>query len=114
MKSAAMPHLKQFEARLAEQNAICVQAVIKNSSRFRGVSLNKASRKWEARIRESGKNHYLGSFTDEEMAARAFDNAAIAMRGPQAVCNFPREGSNVKVVPLQAAVSGSAALLTNR
>ena len=91
-----------------------LQAVIKNSSRFRGVSLNKASRKWEARIRESGKNHYLGSFTDEEMAARAFDNAAIAMRGPQAVCNFPREGSNVKVVPLQAAVSGSAALLTNR
>ena len=70
---------------------------MKNSSRFRGVSLNKASRKWEARIRESGKNHYLGSFTDEEMAARAFDNAAIAMRGPQAVCNFPREGSNVKV-----------------
>ena len=74
--------------------------MIKNSSRFRGVSLNKASRKWEARIRESGKNHYLGSFTDEEMAARAFDNAAIAMRGPQAVCNFPREGSNVKVCRL--------------
>jgi len=74
-----------------------MQPVMKNSSRFRGVSLNKASRKWEARIRESGKNHYLGSFTDEEAAARAFDNAAIHMRGPQAVCNFPREGSNVKV-----------------
>ena len=73
------------------------QLVMKNSSRFRGVSLNKASRKWEARIRESGKNHYLGSFTDEEAAARAFDNAAVSMRGPQAVCNFPREGSNVKV-----------------
>ena len=73
------------------------QPALKNSSRFRGVSLNKASRKWEARIRESGKNHYLGSFTDEELAARAFDNAAIAMRGPSAVCNFPREGSNVKV-----------------
>jgi hypothetical protein len=73
------------------------QPALKNSSRFRGVSLNKASRKWEARIRESGKNHYLGSFTNEELAAHAFDNAAIAMRGPSAVCNFPREGSNVKV-----------------
>ncbi len=79
------------------------QPAMKNSSRFRGVSLNKASRKWEARIRESGKNHYLGSFTDEEAAARAFDNAAIAMRGPSAVCNFIREGSNIKV--------GSALLL---
>ena len=90
---------KQLE-RLPEMRAFCAQAAMKNSSRFRGVSLNKASRKWEARIRESGKNHYLGSFTDEEMAARAFDSAAIAMRGPQAVCNFPREGSSVKVCHL--------------
>ena len=81
------------------------QLVMKNSSRFRGVSLNKASRKWEARIRESGKNHYLGSFTDEEAAARAFDNAAVSMRGPQAVCNFPREGSNVKVPGWLAAIA---------
>lgn len=76
------------------------QPVMKNSSRFRGVSLNKASRKWEARIREAGKNHYLGSFTDEEAAAHAFDSAALAMRGPQAVCNFPREGPAAKVSSL--------------
>ncbi len=59
-----------------------------NTSRFRGVSLNKASGKFEARIREAGKNHYLGSFSDEEEAARAFDAAALAMRGRNAVCNF--------------------------
>lgn len=52
------------------------------------MSLNKASGKFEARIRESGKNHYLGSFSKEEEAARAFDAAALAMRGRNAVCNF--------------------------
>lgn len=40
------------------------------SSRFRGVSLNKGSGKWEARIREGGRNHYLGSFDDEREAAQ--------------------------------------------
>ncbi len=60
---------------------------------YRGVSLNKASGKFEARIREQGKNHYLGSFSDEAEAARAFDAAVIAMRGRTAVRNFPAEDS---------------------
>ena len=54
------------------------------------MSLNKASGKWEARIREAGKNHYLGSFNEEISAARAFDAAAVHMRGAAAVCNFPQ------------------------
>ncbi|BDA43997.1 probable AP2-like ethylene-responsive transcription factor CRL5 [Coccomyxa sp. Obi] len=64
-----------------------------NTSVYRGVSLNKASGKFEARIREQGKNHYLGSFSDEAEAARAFDIAALAMRGRTAVCNFPADDS---------------------
>ena len=68
-----------------------------NSSQFRGVSLNKASGKWEARIREAGRNHYLGSFNGEADAARAFDAAALAMRGQAAVCNFPQSVPGVQV-----------------
>ncbi len=54
------------------------------------MSLNKASGKWEARIREAGKNHYLGSYGNEIAAAHAFDDAAVLMRGAAAVCNFPQ------------------------
>ena len=75
-----------------------------NSSQFRGVSLNKASGKWEARIREAGKNHYLGSYNDEATAARAFDAAALSMRGQGATCNFPQDVPGVQArLPLQPA-----------
>ena len=68
------------------------------------MSLNKASGKWEARIREAGRNHYLGSFNGEADAARAFDAAALAMRGQAAVCNFPQALPGVQVrAPLCAA-----------
>ena len=60
---------------------------------YRGVSLNKASGKFEARIREQGKNHYLGSYSDEAEAARAFDTAAIAMRGLGTPINFEDDDS---------------------
>jgi hypothetical protein len=61
------------------------------------VSLNKASGKFEARIRDGGKNHYLGSYSNEEEAARAFDLAALTMRGKHAICNFPHEGHDPRV-----------------
>ncbi|KAK9808652.1 hypothetical protein WJX72_001315 [[Myrmecia] bisecta] len=72
------------------------------TSVFRGVSLNKGSGKWEARIRERGRNHYLGSYDVEEEAARAFDLAALALRGVDAQINFPPQDYTAEAVAAAA------------
>lgn len=41
------------------------------SSVYRGVSWNRQTGKWDARVQTKGKNHRLGSFTDEHAAAEA-------------------------------------------
>jgi hypothetical protein len=62
------------------------------TSKYRGVCLNKSNSKWQAQIHHTGKQHRLGSFDDEEEAARAYDRAARAHRGDKATLNFPAEG----------------------
>ncbi len=54
-----------------------------SSSQYRGVSWNKAARKWEAHARAGGKSHYLGLFVSEEEAAEAA-RAARALLMPYA------------------------------
>jgi hypothetical protein len=58
-------------------------------SKYRGVTWNKSSSKWVAEIRCDGKKHYLGSFKNEQEAARAYDRAARAHKGEKAQLNFP-------------------------
>jgi hypothetical protein len=58
-----------------------------SSSRFKGVALQGG--RWRAQITTAGQRHYLGFFDDEETAARAYDAAALAQRGPHAWLNFP-------------------------
>lgn len=51
------------------------------SSRFKGVSLHKATGRWSAQATVDGRKHHLGYFGSEEAAAAAYDNFAVQSFG---------------------------------
>lgn len=58
-------------------------------SRYKGVSFEKRTGRWLARMKIAGKQTYLGSFVTEEEAARAYDAAARRVHGEFGKLNFP-------------------------
>jgi integrase len=56
---------------------------------YRGVYRAPRGDRWEAKITAKGKSVYVGSFTDQVEAARAYDDAARDAHGPKAQLNFP-------------------------
>ena len=56
------------------------------SSRFRGVSWKKGNEKWSAAIKTNGERTNLGYFSNEEDAARKYDEVAASLGRP---LNFP-------------------------
>jgi hypothetical protein len=61
-------------------------------SSFVGVTLHRATGRWQAQICSGGVCRYLGLFNDEREAALAYDAAAHETYGEFARLNFP-EGS---------------------
>ena len=55
-------------------------------SRFRGVSKNGSQ--WQVLIMVKKKKRYLGSFSNEEEAARAYDKVALQHHGNKAKTNY--------------------------
>jgi hypothetical protein len=81
-------NLRQVTHAENQQNAR--KTISKTTSRFKGVDFVKATGKWRARIVVNGRRLFLGSFTDELDAARAYDEAAMKYFKEFACLNFPK------------------------
>lgn len=76
-----------------QQNIANKRISSRNTSGFKGVSLHRASGKWQVFLRiPNGKNKNLGNYETREEAARVYDDAARKWNGQFARLNFPRKG----------------------
>lgn len=73
-----------------QQNMFNSRGYKKRTSIYKGVCQGKKNKKygrWVSYIKHNGKTIYLGSFTDEVSAAKAYNNAAIEKFGKFACLN---------------------------
>lgn len=80
-------------------------AFSKGSSAYRGVCWHKGQGNWKAGIKVAGKQQTVGSFDDEEEAARAYDAAARRVHGRCALQlgRLPSPHSLIAIFPPPAA-----------
>jgi hypothetical protein len=71
----------------------------KTRSIYKGLEWDKIQRKWKVRIQHDGRRIYIGSFSNEIDAAKAYDIKATAIFGQFACLNFPQNKSSTLSIP---------------
>lgn len=71
------------------QNAANARPQQGRSSRFKGVCWDRRTGRWQAKLAANYRSVFLGRFSDEAEAARAYDAAALRVWGEFACLNFP-------------------------
>lgn len=56
-------------------------------SQYKGVTWKPSRNRWIARIKVEGREYWLGSYTSEEAAATAYNNAALMFWGEDVFLN---------------------------
>ncbi|KAA8532992.1 hypothetical protein F0562_032891 [Nyssa sinensis] len=93
-------HISNYEKEIEEMESMSREELVtflrrqslsftRGTSIYRGVTRNREGH-WQARIKvaSSKKDIYLGTFSSEEEAAKAYDIAAIHLKGFNALTNF--------------------------
>lgn len=65
-----------------------------NTTGYKGVSWDKGTGKWRARIKLNDKERHLGLFNDPWEAAQAYNHAALEQWGEFAYLNVKHEDTN--------------------
>ncbi len=80
---------------MSERQRLLPKRRVETSSQYRGVSYQKASKKWRAGIEVDGRAINLGEFASETSAAMAYNKAALKYFGKIAYQNsVSRKKSN--------------------
>lgn len=74
-----------------QQNQFHQRVLTVKTSKFKGVSFDRARGKWRASIFLNYKQIAIGRFDDELEAAKAYDQNAIRLHGEFAYLNFPNQ-----------------------
>jgi hypothetical protein len=80
--------------RLCERGQNCSNRKGWGKTGYKGVTLRKKTRLYEASIRVNKKSFYLGTYSNAEDAAKAYDRAALTFKGEFAKINFGETNEN--------------------